>query len=159
VLRVVVAVLLAVAVLGTSLPAVDAARVEAADTHLHGELTAVRTAVADLLVRDDPASGPGARRVVTVDVPGRSWGHAETERVALGGGVLAWRVDGGRRHTLRAPGRLRVADGSAVLVLRRPGQHRLTLALARDERGPVVTVHHTFKPENGTSATHARTAR
>lgn len=159
-LRVVLARLLAVAVVGASVPAVDSARVEATDSRLRGELTSVRAAVADLLVRDDPTRGPGARRVLTVRLPHRSWGQAGTARVALGGDVLAWRARSGSRHTLRLPARLRTTDEADALVLRRPGRHRLVLALVPDDGEPVVTVRrHTFKSENGTSPSHAGTAR
>lgn len=164
-LRVVLGTLLAVAVVGASVPAVDSARIEATDSRLRGELTSVRAAIADLLVRDDPTRGPGARRVLTVRLPRRSWGQAGTARVALGvagpgGDVLAWQARGGGRRTLRLPARLRAPGEADALVLRRPGRHRLVLALVPDDGEPVVTVRrHTFKSENGTSPAHARIAR
>lgn len=165
-LRVVLVVLLAVGVLGASLPAVADARVAATDTVLEGELSALRTAVTDLLARDDP--GAGARRVVTLRVPSRSWGHAGTARLALGVDGprtehIAWRVRGGRERSLRLPVPVDAPDGEA-LHLPAAGRHRLVLALRSGRDGPVVVARPLdgdVTPPGGaprTTATRGRTA-
>lgn len=156
-LRAVVTVMLAVAVLAASLPLVTAVRVERADAAVNRELTAVSATVADLLARDDAVSGPGARRVVTIRLPERSMGSAGVVRVVLGAGpredLLAWRIRGGDRRHLRAPGP--VTHRGHPLELRRAGRHRLVFGLVPDGAGRTVTVRR-FKAETATSESHAR---
>lgn len=143
-LRVVLVVLLAVGVVGASLPAVERARVASTDTRLEGEVSSLRTALADLLARDDP--GAGARRVVTLRVPARSWGHAGVARLAVGVGDtrserVVWRTRGGRERSVRLPVPVDARDGDAFRVAA-AGRHRLMLALRTGPGGPVVVARH-----------------
>jgi hypothetical protein len=149
-LRVVVAVVLASALLAASLPGMELAAHERSEATLTAEADRLRTAIADLRHRESAvATGTGARRVVTVEIPARSRTAAGVAALALGGvpgrggpdertaADLAWRVDGGEVATRRLPG-VRVVhyrDGRVVdepLVLEAPGDHRL--ALTRIER-------------------------
>lgn len=159
-LRVVVTVMLAVAVLGASLPSLASVRVERADAAVHKELTTVRATVADILTRDDAVSEPGARRVLTIRLPERSMGSAEVVRVVLGAGpredLLVWRVRGGEGRHLRVPGP--VTHRGHPLELRQAGRHRLVFGLVPDGAGRTVTVRR-FKAETATSESHARIRR
>lgn len=153
-LRVVLAVVLAAALLSVTLPAVETASRDTANARLAAGAERVTAAAADLHEREDVVrDGPGARRVVTVLVPAESWWSARVDYVAVGGRptadgadrtAVAWRVRGSSERTRRVPG-VRVvgdgaaADGSAPLVLESPGRHRLVLELTvRDGRRTVV---------------------
>jgi hypothetical protein len=149
-LRVVVAVVLASALLAASLPGIELAARERSEATLTADADRLRTAIADLRHRETAVgNGPGARRVVTVEIPARFRTTTGVTALSLGGAPgqarsvsrsavdLAWRVHGGEVKTRRLPG-VRVAhyrDGrirDEPLVLESPGQHRI--ALTRIER-------------------------
>lgn len=152
-LRAVVAVVLASALLAASLPAVELAARERTEATLTAGADRLETAVADLRHRESAVDAErGARRIVTVEIPARSRTEASVAAFAIGGvpddstaqnrtGVdLAWRVDGGALATRRLPG-VRVVhlrDGHVLaepLVLESPGPHRLALTrIERDDR-------------------------
>lgn len=149
-LRAVVAVVLASALLAASLPGVELATHGRSEATLTADADRLRTAIADLRHRESAVgAATGARRVVAVEIPARSrtadsvaglalggvpWPEGQDERSAVD---LAWRVDGEDVTTRRLPG-VRVVhyrDGRVVdepLVLEAPGEHRL--ALTRIER-------------------------
>ncbi|RXK48480.1 DUF7311 family protein [Halorientalis pallida] len=150
-LRVLVAVVLASALLAAGLPGIELAARERSEATLTAEADRLRTAIADLRHRESAVGAAvGARRVVTVEIPARARTAAGGATLALGGVPwesrsdgrsavdLAWRIDGGPITTRRLPG-LRVVhyrDGrirDEPLVLEAPGEHRL--ALTRIERG------------------------
>lgn len=143
-LRVVIAVALAAALLATTMPALETAQRQRTATQLAGEADRLATAVADLRAREQATVGPGARRVVTVRIPQRDWTHAGTRYLAIGGrpgatgaaqdgAAFAWRVDGGDEQWRHVPG-LRVVPvetcGGRPIRLREPGTHRIALELA-----------------------------
>lgn len=146
-LRVVLAVLTATALLGIATPAVQSARIDHADARIVAELEELERAGRALSDRNDAryADGePGARRVITVTLPERTWGRAGTEflrlpspNTSLGAtrGTVrraTWRVMGGAVH------RRRLLSGELVgppdgLELG-PGDHRLVLRLGVEGR-------------------------
>ncbi|WP_424019757.1 DUF7311 family protein [Halorientalis pallida] len=149
-LRVVVAVVLASALLAASLPGIDLAARERSEATLTAEADRLRTAIADLRHRESAVGdGAGARRIVSVGIPARARTDAGVAALALGGVPgqaraargsavdLAWRVHGGEVRTRRLPG-VRVVhcrDGRVrdePLVLDSPGEYRI--ALTRIER-------------------------
>jgi hypothetical protein len=157
-LRVVVAVVLASALLAASLPGVELAARERSEATLTAEADRLRTAIADLRHRESAVSnGPGARRVVTVQIPARSRTDAGVAALALGGVPeqssprsrsavdLAWRVDGGDVTTWRLPG-VRVVhyrDGRVrdePLVLESPGEHRIALTRVEHDDERLIAV-------------------
>lgn len=148
-LRAVMAVVLATALLATSMPALDAARRDHTAGAVRAELDRFETAVADLQAREEavPPGTAGARRVVTVSLPARSWTDAGVAYVAFGGSPrdpesvereraeIAWQVRGGPLTKDRIPGAVvePATGGCEPLVLRESGAHRLALSLV--ERG------------------------
>lgn len=146
-LRVVLAVLTAAALLGVATPAVQSARVDHADARIAAELDELERAGRSLSDRNDPRPGdgvPGARRVVVVSLPVGTWGHAGTEYLwfpspdvsgeSTPGTVrrVTWRVSGGAVHRRRLlSGDLVGPSGGLELG---PGRHRLVLRLGADGR-------------------------
>jgi len=151
-LRVVLAVLTATALLGVATPAVQSARIDHADARIAAELDELERVGRTLSGRNDPRhsdGAPGARRVVTVVLPERAWGQAGTEYLRFpppndsvetaprAVRQATWRVAGGTVH------RRRLLSGDLVgppdgLELG-PGSHRLVLRLGADGR---VRIHH-----------------
>lgn len=161
-IRVVLAVVLTTALLGVSLPAIDDARRDHTETTVRTELQRLERAATNLLDMDDPTDD-GARRVVTIKLPARSWTDVGIACVAVGpartgsGGRLTWAVEGGTRRVRRLPRiPIRTADGDA-LTINASGRHRLVLSLDGVRRDPVVTVRRFTNHEEPTGV-HARVA-
>lgn len=178
-LRAVLAVALAVALLAASLPAVDRAQRDHADSQVRSQLERLATAARALAARNDPVpvGNAGATRTVTLRLPARGWRSTGVAYVAIGGvpenaatdtpdgDVLAWRLAGGPPRVARLEGVAihtvsdgRVAPDGRPLVVREPGRHRVELSLVRRRGRPVVLVRR-FKPEGGTSPERARGVR
>jgi hypothetical protein len=144
-LRAVVAVVLASALLAASLPGIELAARERSEATLTAEADRLRTAIVDLRQRESAVgSGAGARRVVAVELPARSRTAAGETTLALGGVPgqvrsdgqsavdLAWQVGDGTVTTRRLPGSqvVHYPDGRVrdePLVLESPGPHRIAL--------------------------------
>lgn len=161
-IRVVLAVALTTALLGASLPAIDDARRDHTESTVGTELRGIERAATNLLDTDDPTEN-GARRVVTVRLPARSWSDAGVDAVTIGrsraghGGRLTWAAVGGRQRVRRFPDvPLRTGDGDA-LTLEASGRHRLVVSLAGNGTDPVVTVR-TFTSDDGATGAHATVA-
>lgn len=145
-IRVVLAVLLATAVLGVAHDAAEAGGRTRAVALLRDEATAVAAAADRLAARNDA----GAARTLTVAVPERRWGRpAAAVRV---GDVVRWRV-GDRTGAVATDVDLRAPAGPLRLG---GGRHRLRLTLVERGRGLVVRVRR-FMAENGTTAAYVRT--
>jgi hypothetical protein len=139
-LRAVLAVVLALALLACSLPALDSARTERTAGALDAATDRLRSTGERLVATSDPTtSGPAARRTLVLDLPTRGWG-ARSGSVRLRDGELAWRVAGGPWHTDRAP-RLVVPEGPLVL----DGPTRLSLTHRLRDGRSVVVVRRGFK--------------
>jgi hypothetical protein len=148
VIRVALAVLLAVALLGTAMPAIEDARVSTTERQLRADLSRVATVAESLAARHDAVPpGPGsARRTVRLVVPEAGWGRAAaTVGVGSGpdGGRLVWAVADGPRHVARVDVDVRVwRDGKPMTGELRlgPGRHRLVMSLVRIGGHPTVVV-------------------
>lgn len=137
-LRAVLAVALAAAIVAVAVPAVEDARVDHADASLRDDLRRLRRTAVALAASSDPVpvGARGARATVTLRLPGQGWHAPRVAYVAVGGvpppvggpsaggpsrpgvtdpaggDVFVWRVAGGPRHVLRVPVDVRtVADG------------------------------------------------
>ncbi len=135
-IRVTLAVLVTMALLGAAIPVVDTARVAHGEAAVEGAVNRLADAARTLAERND-APGPetrGAQRVLSLDLPRESWGTAGLERLAITPGptgrtiAVRWRVErGGRtvRHLAPVPLEL-VGDR---IETRTGGELRLRLTL------------------------------
>lgn len=162
-LRAVLAVALAVALLASARPAIDAVRVAHAEDLVEGALERLDTAAARLRAHNDAVPGPGgARAHVRLHLPRGVWATAGLERLAVrpaprgAGAVARWRVAGGTLRTRRLPALSLPGDATGVTV-REGGRSRLQLALTRLGARRVIRLRRGFTSEGGTSRDHAGT--
>jgi hypothetical protein len=155
VIRAILAVCLAVALVGVALPAVEDASRKHSASVADAELTRLRATLADLAATDDalPADSPGARRLVTLRIPTPDLTTAPVAYLAVGGvpesdsreatdstsDRLAYRLAGSQPQTITVPVDIRTAD-SEPLVLRSASRHRLSCRLVADDAGVGVRV-------------------
>ncbi|MFC4407016.1 DUF7311 family protein [Haloarchaeobius iranensis] len=139
-MRVVLAVAVTLALFAVAAPAAAEAREYRSDRVVAADLTTLERAGTVLLDREDrtPEPATGARRFVTLRVPGESWTTARVDWVALGGrpgaatpdpNVVAYALAGGEPRTIELPFPLRT-DGDGPLVLEGGGRYELRLSLA-----------------------------
>lgn len=154
-IRVVLAIVTATAVLGTTIPVLDAVRddVTADRLAVQGDrLERTATALAADSTAVDPDE-PAARRTLTLTVPGRSLATARADPVAIGcpsavltedspsSGCDAALVYGvaGEPPVVRRVRSVDVVTPNGPLRLS-PGEHRLVLRYVERDGGPVVQV-------------------
>jgi len=161
-IRAVLAVVLTTALLGASLPAIDDGRREHTHATVERELDRFERVARALRSTDDPVTGSGgARRLVTLSIPERSWSDAGLDVLTIAawrngsGGVITWRRPQGPRQDRRLPGLPLRTAGDGPLRLATDGDHRLVLSLDGTPRNPVVTVRR-FTTEDVTTPDHAR---
>lgn len=139
-IRVVLAVVAATALLTASLPAVKEARADRTASQMDRVGTRLGDASESLLAADD--ADAGARRVLTLTLPARSLTRAGVDRFAFGctpDCVLEYRLSGGRTsHRVLGSDSLATPDGA--IAFSRPGEHRLMLRVVRIDGRRVVTV-------------------
>lgn len=148
-LRAVLAVVLAVALVGAAVPAIERARDRRAANLAEGQLSLVAERATGLATAEEATADGAARRVVSVAVPDDGIVTSALEFLAVGGvpdcgtprdtaagDVVAYRLKGGPTRVRHLPVDLRVVTGGRVredddpLVLE--GDARLTLSLVRD---------------------------
>lgn len=158
VIRLVLTVLLAVAVLAAASPLVQDARQQSAETAGERSVSRVRGVIDELTDRSDPtANHPGAGRTLTIAIPEASSGSVGIDWLAIGGvpgragpeeppgtDIIAYSVDGSV-HVIRLSSveiRVRIDEdrrpNDVPLVLRASGTLRFTYRMADD--GPVIVV-------------------
>lgn len=184
-LRTVLAVALAAALVAAASPALESARTTRTERLTAGELDRIEAVARNLVREESPAAlgDPGPRRTLTVSLPGESPTTAPVAYVALGGrpeeapaadtaerDVFASRVAGSRHRVRRVDFDLRAAvpDDDAgwrvepdarPVVLRGGETYRLALRLVRlDGRPTVLLTVREFKSEDGPTSAHARSA-
>lgn len=143
-LRTVLSVSLAAALLAVSLPAVDSARLTHAETSTETSLQRLDAAATELAKGNDPVppDSGGARRQLTLRLPRESWGSVALDEIRFppldADRLPTWRVVGGNRTTLRPSVPLVGPPGG--LSLREGGRQRVILTLQRRNGHPVVVV-------------------
>ena len=150
-IRVLLAVLLATAIVGVSLSAVQTADRTRAATRTHAAASTLADALDRVATDEDPvpAGEPGANRVLTVRLPAGSRLHVGTGGDRRGGGTLRWNA-GGRAGRLHLSVALAVPAGEPVEL--RGGTHRLRVGYVACPDGSRVTVRR-FKTDAGTTPT------
>lgn len=141
-IRLVVGVVLAAALLAASLPAIEDARVDRTNAQVETTTSRLRVAAASLLATDAAVVGPGARRVVTVRLPDRTLTSAAVRSFVVRCRPFCTVVvdfEGGHRRTFRLDD-LPFRTPAGPIRLDDPGPHRLVLGLRPAADGPVVTV-------------------
>lgn len=139
-LRAVLAVVMAAALLAVSVPAVETARIQYSDERVDGELDAIEAAATTLTERNDPPPPgvPGPRRTITIDLPEKTWstaGVAELRLTPAGSEAhttARWRVSGGTEHARQLQARVVTPQGTGDIVLRDGGRQQLVLELQAD---------------------------
>ncbi|QSG03447.1 DUF7311 family protein [Natranaeroarchaeum sulfidigenes] len=148
-IRVVLAVLLTATLLAIAVPAIDRGGVTNTEGVLDREAAEIETAATSLVDDEDPppVGVDGARRSLTLTLPGESFTTApvdrfEIHRVGDDHSVVRYTVDGGHVHTMHVDAPIvDAADpGSDTIELRGTGERSLVLTLTRDRTGgkPVV---------------------
>lgn len=163
-LRVVLAVTLAAALLGAAMPVVDDARVATARSQTADQLESLDRAAERLEERNDASppgmDGGGARRHVVLDFPRRSWGSSGLDRLYIPGefdAAPSWRVSGGKSKTWYSSVPIAGPDGG--MTIREGGRVRLVLKLRRRQGESVVVVSRPdFMSDDGTRPAHAGTS-
>ncbi|UIP01157.1 hypothetical protein Hbl1158_07365 [Halobaculum sp. CBA1158] len=152
-IRAVLAVAVAVALLAASVPAVESARADRTAAALERIPDRIDSAAAGLVASEPPvvADGPPtARRVLAVRLPSRTLARAGVDSLSIcpvgadGSAALVAVVEGDRTVRRLLAGRFALPPGG--VVLREPGRHRLALvpvegpSPARSARQPTPDV-------------------
>lgn len=159
-IRAVLAVLLAAALLSISLPAVDAAGEERTIARMDRAVEEVDTSATGLLAEDlGPTARLGPRRVIDVRLPDRSLTTVEVERFAIDGMEdspvrISYRLADRRPTHYRSTAPIATPDGP--VVLRSTGEHTVVLRLVRRGGEPTVLVDRRDGDQSGRSSTETR---
>lgn len=155
--RVVLTVALVVALLGVTLPAVDAAGLERSETQVQVAADGLLGEARALAAGSDAAPGDvaAARRTVALDLPTRGFASAplrsfrieaptvDNERntsAATRPARVTWRVEGGGQHARRVADVALRLETAGPLRIDAGGTHRLVLSLVAVEDRRVVVV-------------------
>lgn len=144
--RTLLAALVSTALAAAAAPGIDRARVRRSNGRIESIVAAI-DAAARSLAGDEavPADRSGARRVVTIALPGAAWDEAAVGAVHLATPAertltLRYRISGGRRsRTIQFPEPVTTADGDPI-ELDGDGPHELALSLRGDERRRQIVV-------------------
>jgi hypothetical protein len=144
--RTLLTVVVAAALVGASLPAIDDARADRTAAHLDATATRLSDVATALVATDDPvpAGERGASRTVVVTLPHAGFADARADYLSLGGvptassaSTVGYRVAG--RPARRIDAGVTFVTGPEPLVLA-PGRHTLRLTLVRTATGVGVRV-------------------
>lgn len=136
-IRALVAVSLAAALLAAALPAVQSAAADRTAAALDRDVDRIERAGESLLADDDP----GARRVVTVSLPADSLTAIGVDAFVLAcrpGCTVQYTLGSGASRTRRLA--LPLSTPAGTVRLSGPGEYRLTLRLEDAEDGRTVAV-------------------
>ena len=149
-IRVVLTVLVAVALLAASMPAVETARTATTTERIGAEADRLERAIGGVISGSTPVTDPAmaAQTTVLLRVPS-GFAAAAVDRVALvdapdrpGGVALAYRIEGRPERTLRVgtgPAKTAVDLGGGPIELRPGGANRIRIQYV-DDGGPTVRI-------------------
>ncbi|MBX0293475.1 DUF7311 family protein [Haloarcula nitratireducens] len=142
ILRLALGVALTAALLSVSAPALSTARADAADATVERQLSALAERLGTMVAIDSPTRGPGARRVVTVNLPADGPASAAVAELRFhtrrGVGFASWRVRDASHTRRLVDVPIRPVDGP--FSISDSGGHRLVFALELRDGRRVVTV-------------------
>lgn len=156
--RTLLTVVVATALLGASLPAVEEARVDRTAARLDATATRLSDAAAALVAADDPVppGERGASRTVVVVLPAGGVADARADYLSVGGlpndsraTTVGYRVADGSPRRLEAGVQFFVGERPLVLP---PGRHTLRLTLVRRGGHVGVRVHVAGRADTGAGA-------
>lgn len=139
-IRAVLAVVVAAALLAAALPAVDSVRTNRTAATMERSVDRLERAGSDLLAND--AADAGARRVVTVTLSARSLAAAGIDRFVVSCAsecLVRYRLADRRTRSHRVRS-IPLATPDGPVRFSTPGTHRLVLGLAEENGSRVVTV-------------------
>jgi len=151
VIRVVVTVLLAVAIVAAAMPVVDHEAADRSDATLRAEIEAIDLAATTLLRSEESVPGTvGARRSLAVELPASGIAAAGVDHLTISPANRSYRYRVAGRIPRTVQGRTRVYthDGEP-LVLEASGTHELVLALVEFEEERRVVVARRRAVESG----------
>jgi len=139
--RTLLAALVSTALAAAAAPGIDRARVRRSNGRIEAIVASIEAAARSLAGDEAvPAGRPGARRTVSVSLPGAAWDEAEVDAISLASPAertltLRYRIAGGgrRSRTIRTPEPVRTADDEPI-ELDGDGPHELALSLRGDQR-------------------------
>lgn len=149
-IRVVLTVLVAVALLAASMPAIETARTATSAERIGAEADRLERAIGGVVSGSAPVSDPAmaAQTTVLLRVP-TGFAAADVERIALvespdrpSGVAIAYRIDGRPERTLRVgtgPAETAVDLGDEPIELRPGGANRIRVKYVEDD-GPTVRI-------------------
>lgn len=144
VIRYALVLVLATAIVGTAVTAADQVATTRGEQAIAAGIQTVESAASSLYDLEEPADGPGPRRIVTVEMHDRGPLRAEPAQVKFervdGATRVTYRVDGGvtQKQVISVP--IRHADGGPVELTNWSGSVRLVLRLTVEDGERVVTV-------------------
>lgn len=157
IVRLVIACVIAAALIGASMPAIQTVRADHADATVARQLDTLSTRLRAMVERDDPAVGPGAQLRVDIRLPHRSFVRSRITALSVhtesNTTVATWRV-GDRGRTRRRLVDLPLRTPGTGLTLRAAGTHRLVFGYRRDDGQRVVTVRR-FKTDAAATTGYA----
>lgn len=147
-IRAVLTVALALALVGASMPAIESVRADRTATVLGSGIDDIRRAAAALVDHEAPTETgvSGARRVVTLDLPESSWTAVGVDAVVIRGddgadsdvsfATVEYTLDTGRTDRVRLDVPLRTPGGPLLLGGGQSNERRLVLTLVRTDSDP-----------------------
>lgn len=124
-IRTVLAVVLAIALLTATLPAIETVRVDRVDHSVSQDLATIEHSSTELLTTEERIDGPGAQRVVSVSVPPRGLVTADLQYIELTADAFTYKISGQSARTVRpdapivrpdAAGPLRITTSTDILL-------------------------------------------
>ncbi|WP_436901830.1 DUF7311 family protein [Halovenus halobia] len=143
-IRYALVLVLATAIVGTAVTAADQVATTRGEQTIEGEIQTVESAASSLYELEEPAEGPGPRRIVTLEMHERGRLLAEPAQVKFERvddvTRVTYRVDGGvtQKQAISVP--IRHADGGSVKLTNLNDSLRLVLRLTVEDGERVVTV-------------------
>lgn len=150
-IRVVVTVLLALAIVAAAMPVIDDEAADRSDASLRAEIESIDLAATALVRSEESVPGTvGARRAVTVELPPSDIAAAGVDHLTISPANRSYRyrIDGRTPHTVQGRTPVYTLDGEPM-VLQAAGTHELVLALVEVEAERRVVVARRRAVESG----------